>query len=87
MPLPHEVGLDGAARCFVVLNRPVLPDRVNHRLPVFFHYHHIGDIADQIAELLIGQPQYFNTLRDVVKVLKAKPVLLKLHTDIGNNAV
>ena len=38
---------------------------------------------EEIVELLIGQPRYFNTLRDVVKVLKAKPMLLKFHTDIG----
>ena len=58
MPLSHEVGLDGAARCFVVLNRPILPDSINHRLAVFFCYNHIGDIANQIAELLIGQPRF-----------------------------
>ena len=87
MPLSHEVRLDGAAGGFVVLHGTVLPDRVDHRLPVLFCNHHVGDIADQIAELLIGQPRHFHALWDVVKVLKAQPTLLKLHADVGDNAV
>ena len=66
MPLSHEIRLDGAAGGFIVLHGSVLPDRVNHRLPVLFRNHHVGDIADQIAELLIGQPRHFHALRDVV---------------------
>ena len=66
MPLPHEIRLDGAACGFVVLHGAVLPDRIDHRLPVLFRNHHVGDIADQIAELLIGQPRHFHALRDVV---------------------
>ena len=87
MPFSHEIGLDGAADGFVVLYGAVFPDRVDHRLPVLLCNHHVGDITDQIAELLIGQPRHFHTLRDVVKVLEAKPVLLKLHSDVGDNAV
>ena len=87
MPLPHKIRLDGAAGGFVILHGAVFPDCVNHRLPVLLRNHHICDIADQIAELLIGQPRHFHTLRDVVKVLEAKPVLLKLHSDVGDNAV
>ena len=87
IPLPHEIGLDGAAGGFVVLYGAVFPDRVDHRLPVLLCNHHVGDITDQIAELLIGQPRHFHTMRDVIKVLEAKPVLLKLHSDVGDNAV
>ena len=87
MPLPHEIGLDGAACGFVVFDGPVFPDSVNHGLPFLFCHNHVGDIADQIAELLIGQPRHFHTLRDVVKLLKSEPVLLKLHSDVGDNAV
>ena len=81
MPLSHEIRLDGAASGFVVLHGAVLPDRVDHRLPVLLRNHHVSDITDQIAELLIGQPRHFHALRDAVKVLEAKPVLLKLHSD------
>ena len=87
MPLPHKIRLDGAAGGFIVLHGAVLPDRVDHRLPALFRNHHVGDIADQIAELLIGQPRHFHTLQDVVKVLEAKPVLLKFHADVGDDAV
>ena len=87
MPFPHEVCLNGAACRFVVLYGAVLPDCINHRLPFLFCNHHIGDIADQIAELLIGQPRHFHALRDIVKVLESKPILLKLHSDVGDNAV
>ena len=87
MPFPHEVRLDGAACGFVVLYGAVLPDCVDHRLPVLLCNNHIGDIADQIAELLIGQPRHFHTLRDIVKALKTQTVLFKLHADVGNNAV
>ena len=87
MPLPHEVGLDGAACGFVILYGTVFPDSVNHRLPFLFRNYHVGNISDQIAELLISQPRHFHTLRDVVKVLEAKPVLLELHSDVGDNAV
>ena len=41
----------------------------------------------RIAKLLIGQPRHFRTLRDVVKALEAKPVLLKFHSEVGNNDV
>ena len=66
MPLPHEIRLDGAAGGLVVLHSSIFPDRVDHRLPVLFRNHHVGDIADQIAELLIGQPRHFHVLRDIV---------------------
>ena len=66
VPLSHEIRLDGATGGFVVLHGSVLPDRVDHRLPVLFRNHHVGDIADQIAELLIGQPRHFHALRDVI---------------------
>ena len=87
MPLPHEIRLDGAAGGFAVLHGTVFPDRVDHRLPALFRNHHVGDIADQIAELLIGQPRHFYALRDIVKVLETKPVLLKLHSYVGDNTV
>lgn len=87
MPLPNEVGLDGAACGFVILYGVIFPDRINHRLPFLFSNYYVGDIADQIAELLIGQPRYFHALRDVAKVLETNPVLLKLHSDIWDNAV
>jgi hypothetical protein len=87
MPLPHEVSLDGTACGFVVLYGAVFPDGINHRLPFLFRNYHIGDIADEIAELLIGQPRNLHALRDIVKVLEAKPVLLKLHSDVRDNAV
>ncbi len=87
MPLPHKIRLDGAAGGFVVLHGAVLPDRVDHRLPVLLCNHHVGDITDQIAELLIGQPRHFHTLRDVVKVLEAQSVLLKFHADVGDDTV
>ena len=41
-----EIGFDSAAFGFVVLYSAVFPDSVNHRLPVFFRYHYIGNIAD-----------------------------------------
>ena len=66
MTLPHKIRLDGAAGGFVVLDGSVFPDCVDHRLPVLFCNHHVGDIADQIAELLIGQPRHLRALRDVV---------------------
>ena len=75
MPLPHEIRLDGAAGGFVVLDGAVFLNRVDHRLPVLFRNHHVGDIADQIAELLIGQPRHFHALWDVVKVLEAQSCL------------
>ena len=84
MPLPHEVGLDSAACGFVILYGAVFLDSINYRLPFLLRYNHIGDIANQIAELLIGQPRHFHALRDAVKVLEAKPVLLKLHSDVEN---
>ena len=87
MPLPHEIRLDGAAGGFIVLHGAVFPDRIDHRLPVLFRNYHVGNIADQIAELLIGQPRHFHALRDVVKVLKAQSALLKLHADVGDDAV
>ena len=86
-PLPHEIGLDGAACGFVVLYGAVFPDSVNHGLPFLLRNYHVGDIADQIAELLIGQPRHFYALRDIVKVLETKPVLLKLHSYVGDNTV
>ena len=66
VPLPHEIRLDGSAGGFVVLHGAVFPDRIDHRLPVLFRNHHVGDITDQIAELLIGQPRHFHALRDVI---------------------
>ena len=87
MPLPHEVSLNGATCGFVIFHGAVFPDSINHRLPFLFRNHHIGDITNQIAELLISQPWHFHALRDVVKVLEGKPVLLKLHSDVGDNTV
>ena len=66
MPLPHEICLDGAAGGFVVLHGTVLPDCVDHWLPILLRNHHVGDIADQITELLVGQPRHFHALRDVI---------------------
>ena len=45
----------------------------------------IANIADQIAELLIGQPRHIHSLRDIVKVLEAQHVLFKLHAEVGDD--
>ena len=40
----------------VIIGIAIVPELVNHRLPVFLGNDHIGQIADQIAELLIREP-------------------------------
>ena len=50
MPLLHEIGLDDAAGGFIVLHGAIFPDGIDHRLPFLLRNHHVGDIADQIAD-------------------------------------
>lgn len=41
---------------FAVLYGAVFSDGVDHGLPVLLGNHHVDDITDQTAELLVGQP-------------------------------
>ena len=58
IPRPHEITLlDVLAG--LIRNLTVIPDYINHGLPVLFRYNHICEIANQITEVLVTEPSQF----------------------------
>lgn len=53
---------------------PVVPDFVDHWLPVLFLHDHIGQIANQISEVLIAEPWQLRIL-----IHQEQPLEAPLH--------
>ena len=58
----------------VIIGIAIVPKLVDHRLPVFLGNDHIGQIADQIAELLIGEPRVL-----IVSIHQKQPLEAPIH--------
>lgn len=54
-PFTKEVA-GGQVLAVVVLQLPVVPNGVNHRLPVVLFHDQLGEVADQVVEALVAHP-------------------------------
>ena len=79
-PRTHEVQFYLTSPFIEVLNGSVVPDFIDHRLPVLFLYNFRHEGTDQVAKLLISKPRKFRSLRHVVKLLERKSADLKFVT-------
>ena len=82
IPRAHEITLLDVLSG-VIRNLTIVPDFVNHRLPVLFLHNPIRQIANQIAELLVAEPWQLRILVHQEQPLEAPfQVRLKLLSEM-----
>ena len=70
IPGAHEIPLVDVP-AGVIVDLSVIPDLVNHGLPVLLLYDQIREVSHQIAELLVAEPGQFGVLIHHKEPLKA----------------
>ena len=87
VPVPHEVFADDTVFVLVVLDRSVLPDSVNHGLPVFFLNNQIREVAYKVTELTVCKSQHFLVRPCGVEHLKGDVLALYLAAKVAEYVV
>ena len=87
VPVPHEVFAEDTVFVLVVLDRSVLPDSVNHGLPVFFLNNQIREVAYKVTELTVCKPQHFLVRPCGVEHLKGDVLALYIAAKVTEDVI